>query len=72
MTMVDMINALVSTQATDHNQQCSSVTVSEQAHTGNHGCLATEIDPIALQQLLELRGPEDTGKLLGCSTHTVQ
>ena len=48
------------------------VTISEQVRTEKHGRPAIEVDPIALKQLLKLRGPESTGKLLGCSSCTVR
>ena len=72
VAMVDTINAFVSGRTIDHGRQPSPVTVSEQVRTGKRGRPATKIDPIALQQLLELRGPENTGRLLGCSTRTVR
>ena len=67
-SMIDALNTVVSA----HDPQYSPVTISEHAHTGKRGRPVAEIDPIALEQLLELRGPEGTGKLLGCSTRTVR
>ena len=71
-TMANAIDAVISTQTTDRDLQPSPVTISEQAHTGKCGRPTTEIDPTALQQLLELRGPQDTARLLGCSSRTVR
>ena len=71
-SMVEAIEMTASTQSTNHGPQCSPVAVSQQVHTGKHGRPALEVNPIALQQLLELRGVESTGKLLGCSSRTVR
>ena len=70
--MVDAIDALVNTRTIARGEQCSPVPISEQVHTGKRGRPATKINPVALQQLLELRGPKDTGELLGCSTRTIR
>ena len=70
VTMVNTINGAISTL--NHGPQRSPVTISEQTHIGKRGRPTTEIDPVALQHLLELRGPQDTGKLLGCSTRTIR
>ena len=70
--MADAIDAVVSTQPAGHGLECSPVTIFEQAYSGKRGRPAVKIDPVALQQLLELRGPVNTGKLLGCSTRTVR
>lgn len=73
-SMVAAIDSVVSAQITDSNydSQRSPVTVSEQVHTGKHGRPAVEVNPVALEQLLELRGPKSTGKLLGCSYRTIR
>lgn len=71
-SMVEAIDAVASTQSTDHSPHCLPVTVSQQAHTGKRGRPVIEVNPVALQQLLELRGPESTGKLIGCSSRTVR
>lgn len=70
--MLDAVNAAVSTQVADPSSQYTPVTVSEHVRTGKRGRPAVKINPTALQQLLELRGPEGTGELLGCSTRTVR
>ena len=71
-SMLDSINAVVSTQPTNHPTQHCTIAVSEQIHTGEHGCPAVRIDPVALRQLLDLREPVGAGEFLGCSTHTIQ
>ena len=70
--MIRAMDAAISIQRVNHDPECSPVTVSERIHTGKRGHPAVDIDPIALQQLLELRGPVDTAKFIGCSTCTVQ
>ena len=55
-----------------NNPQYSPVMISKHTHTSKHGRPIAEIDPVALKQLLELRGLEGTGKFLGCSTCTVR
>ena len=71
--MLDSINAVVSTQLTNHlTQHHCPIVVSQQIHTGERGCPAVRIDPVVLQQLLDLRGPVGAGEFLGCSTCTVQ
>jgi hypothetical protein len=71
-SMVEAIDAVISAQAANHSAQCSPITVSEKTYTGKRGRPAVAIDPTALQQLLELRGPEGAGNFLGCSTRTVR
>ena len=70
--MLEAVDAVASIRPANHNVHCSPVTISHQVHTGNRGRPAIEVDPTALQQLLELRGPESTGRLLGCSSRTVR
>ena len=71
--MLDSIDAVISTQPTDHlTQHHCPIAVSEQIHTGERGRPAVRIDPVALQQLLDLRGPVGAGEFLGCSTRTVR
>jgi len=69
--MVEAIDA-VAAQIVDHDIQGSPVAVSQKNHTGKRGRPAIEVDAVALQQLLELRGPGSTGELLGCSSKTVR
>jgi len=71
-SMVEAIDSVVSTQVIEYDLQCSPVTVSDQAHTGKRGRPAVEVNPVAFEQLLELRGPKSTGQLLGCSYRTVR
>lgn len=71
--MVEAIDAATSSHSTsDPVPQCSPVTVSQKIRTGKPGRPAIEVDAVALQQLLELRGPESAGRLLGCSSRTVR
>ena len=70
--MVEAIDAVISTRTTDHGSQCSPVTVSQKTRTGKRGRPAIEVDTVALQQLLELRGPGSTGELPGCSAKTIR
>lgn len=70
-SMLDAIGTTLSAQAASSAQQ-SPIVVCEQPRTGGRGRPMVQIDPIALQQLLELRGPENTAKILGCNTRTVR
>ena len=71
-SMAEAIDTAVSTQSAECSPHNLPVTVSQQAHTSKRGRPPIEVDTVALQQLLELRGPESTGKLLGCSSRTVR
>ena len=70
--MVHAIDTFVLTQCINTDPHCSPVTISKWIHSGQCGRPAIAINPMALQQLLELRGPVDTANFLGCSTCTVR
>ena len=70
--MLSSIDTAVSTRPANLLAQHHPIEVSEKTHTGKRGRPGIEIDAIALQQLLELRGPEGTAMFLGCSTRTVR
>ena len=70
--MVHAIDAILLTQHINPDPHCSPVTISKRVYTGKSGRPAVAINPIVLQQLLELRGPVDTANFLGCSTCTIR
>ena len=71
-SMVEAINMAIPTQVIEYGTHCPPVTVSEQVYTSKRGRPTVEVNPVALEQLLELRGRESTAKLLGCSSRTVR